>query len=79
MVDDRRKERWPTVNLGRDQEFLPQTPTEMAKMEALRQAMAPPPPVTPMGQQLGIEDIIRMMEFQRKLQPDMYGSYDLPK
>jgi hypothetical protein len=81
-MDDRRKERWPTVNLGRDQEFLPQTPTEMAKMDALRRAMADPPPVTPMGQQMGMQDILRMIEFQRLLQPNLYGSYsdrDIPK
>jgi len=78
-MNDRRYEPWPTVNLRRDQEFLPQTPTDMAKMDALRQAMAPPPPVTPMGQQLGLDDIIKMMEFQRLIQPDLYGNYDLPK
>jgi hypothetical protein len=75
MMDDRRKERWPTVNLGRDQEFLLQTPTEMAKMDALRRAMADPPSVTPMGQQMGLEDILRMIEFHKRIQPDLYGSF----
>ena len=75
MMDDRRKERWPTVNLGRDQEFLPQTPTEMAKMDTLRRAMADPPPVTPMGQQMGLDEILRMQQFQALAAPDLYGSY----
>jgi len=72
-MDDRRNERWPTVDLRRDQEFLPQTPTEAAKMDALRRAMADPPPVTPMANQIGMQDILRMIEFQRLLQPDLYG------
>jgi hypothetical protein len=76
---DRRNEPWPTVNLRRDQEFLPQTPTEMAKMDALRRAMADPPPITPMGQQLGMQDILRMIEFQRLLQPNLYGSFQAEK
>ena len=74
-VYDRRSEEWPTANLGRDQEFLPQTPTEATKMDVLRRAMADPPPVTPIGQQLGVDDIMRMQEFQKLITPDLYGSY----
>ena len=74
-VDNRMSEAWPTVDLKRDQEFLPQTPTEMAKMDALRQAMTPPPPVTPMSNELGMQDLIRMQQFQQMAAPDLYGSY----
>ena len=74
-MDDRRNERWPTVDLRRDQEFLPQTPTEAAKMDALRRAMADPPPVTPMGNELGMQDLIRMQQFQQMAAPDLYGGY----
>ena len=74
-VSDRRYEEWPTANLNRDVEFLPQTPTEMAKMDVLRRAMASTPPVTPMGQQLGLDEIMRMQEFAKLIQPDLYGSY----
>jgi hypothetical protein len=47
----------------------------MAKMDALRQAMTPPPPVTPMGNELGMQDLIRMQQFQQMAAPDLYGSY----
>jgi len=77
-VDNRMGEAWPTVDLKRDQEFLPQSPTEMAKMDALRQAMAPPPPVTPMGNELGMQDLIRMQQFQQMAAPDLYGGYSGP-
>lgn len=78
MIDDRRPEEWPTVDLKRDQEFLPQTPTYMVKMDMLRRVMSDPPPVTPMGQQLGIDDIIRMQQFQNAASPDLYGGYSAP-
>jgi hypothetical protein len=78
MVDDRVNERWPTANLRRDVEFLPQTPTELAKMEALRRVMTNPPSVTPMADNLGMQDILRMQEFQKLIQPDLYGSYAAP-
>jgi hypothetical protein len=57
ILDDRRNEPWPTVDLGRDVEYLPQTPTEAAKNDALRNAMAPFPPITPMALQAGVNDI----------------------
>jgi len=54
---------------------LPQTPTEFAKIEALRKAMTPDPAVTSMGQSMGLDDIMRMQEFSKAIQPDLYGSY----
>jgi hypothetical protein len=77
-TEDRRYESWPTVNLNNQQEFLPQSPTELAKMEALRRAMSDPPPVTPLGQSLGINDIIDMQRFNNLAASDLYGSYTAP-
>jgi len=57
MLDNRVGEQWPTANLGRDVETLPQTPTEEHKTDVLRRAMAPPPIPDQLAISAGVNDV----------------------
>lgn len=68
--EDRRNEPWPWHPINKNEEYKGNYSLSPQSIQNIKRPwLDNPPPVTPMGQALGLDDIIRMQEFQKALGP----------
>ena len=62
---------WPWADMGSKEHWPPQSYSPQAQAEFDATANAPFPPETSMGNQIGLQEIIRMLEIQRALRGEV--------